>query len=144
MLPCGDCSKKVLPPSGERLINAPFRHRLVAANFFGRGLFAFDKEKRYARKIEGPAQPGRYTFCGIAGLQPSCRAGTSFVMKQRKQNSPAYRFAAAKSAMLRSAVRGPSVRSLASAPPKKVTRAPAARLPVPFRVTSALPTPPLR
>ena len=43
-------------------------------------------------KYLGPAQPGRRTFCGVVSLQPSCRAGTSFVMKQRKQNSPAFRW----------------------------------------------------
>ena len=65
-------------------------------------------------------------------------------MKQRKQNSPAFRFADTKSAMLQPPGRGLSARSLVSAPPGKVTLAPAARLPVPFRVVNALPTPPLR
>ena len=46
----------------------------------------------YGGKYLHPAQPGRHTFCSITGLQPSCRAGTSFVMKQRKQNSPAFRW----------------------------------------------------
>ena len=95
-------------------------------------------------KYLDPAQPGESTFCGIVSLQPSCRAGTSFGTNQRKQSSPAYRFADTKSAMLQPPERGLSARSLVSAPPGKVTLASAARLPVPFRVVNALPTPPLR
>ena len=59
-------------------------------------------------------------------------------MKQRKQNSPAFRFADTKSAMLQPPARWLSARSLVSAPPGKVTLASAARL------VNALPTPPLR